>query len=273
MSEMQNTGGMTPRFPDLAGKSAIVTGASRGIGCGIASVLGAQGMKLVLAARPGEGGEEFTERLAATGVECTWVGADLATADGARQVFDEAINRFGRVDLLVNNAAFKGSKSILELDEELYSMSFERNVRMVYELSYLVARHMVDAAGGNIINISSVGGIRAHRRLAGYDAAKGAIDALTRSMAVDLAPMGVRVNSVAPGATASAPEGFWDKPRRAEKKAELESRIPLGRLATVEDIGNAVAFLASAAASYITGQVLYVDGGITTQLSPPGIRL
>ncbi len=121
---------------------------------------------------------------------------------------------------------------------------------------------MAQQAGGCIIHISSVGGLRAHRRLAGYDASKGAIDALTRSMAVDLAPHGIRVNAVAPGAIQTRP-GRQDR-RPAEG-------IPLGRLGQPEEIGEAVAFLASGAAAYITGQVVYVDGGLTVQLTPPNV--
>jgi len=128
---------------------------------------------------------------------------------------------------------------------------------------------MAERGGGCIINISSVGGLRAHRGLAGYDASKGAMDALTRSMAVDLAPHGIRVNAVAPGATRNRPlDARWE-----EKLAEKARGIPLGRVGRPEEIGAAVAFLASQAAAYITGQVLYVDGGLTAQLTPPGIRI
>ena len=116
---------------------------------------------------------------------------------------------------------------------------------------------MKDHGGGCIINISSAGGLRAHRGLAGYDASKGAIDSLTRSMALDLAPLGIRVNAVAPGQIRNVP-------REA-------GGIPLGRSGTPEDVAAMVAFLASDAAAYITGQVIYVDGGLTAQLSPPGI--
>jgi NAD(P)-dependent dehydrogenase (short-subunit alcohol dehydrogenase family) len=129
---------------------------------------------------------------------------------------------------------------------------------MVYELSVRAARYMVEHGGGTIINISSVGGLRAHRGLAGYDAAKGAVDSLTRSMALDLAPHGIRVNAVAPGQT------------RSGDARKLEG-VPVGRSGTPLDIAAAVAFLASDAAAYITGQVLYVDGGLTAQLTPPGI--
>lgn len=256
-------------WPDLAGKAAIITGASRGIGCGIADVLGRQGMRLALAARSAEKGEAFAADLRAKGVDATFTAADLATPEGARCVFDAALARLGRIDLLVNNAAHLHSRPILELDEAEYRQSFEGNVRMVYGLSLLAARHMAEAGGGVIINISSVGGLRAHRGLAGYDASKGAIDALTRSMALDLAPRGIRVNAVAPGLTLKGPV----RPEWAEKVQRAVSGIPLGRGGTPEDVGAAVAFLASDAGSYITGQVLYVDGGLTAQLTPPGIHI
>ena len=257
------------RYPDLAGQAGIVTGTSRGIGCGIARVLGRQGMRLALAARSAEAGEAFAAGLRAAGVDCLFVAADLSTPEGAKAVFDAAVARFGRVNLLVNNAAHLGSKPFLDLDEETYRVSFEQNMRMIYGLSLLVARHMAAAGGGTIIHISSVGGQRAHRGLAGYDASKGAINALTRSMAVDLAPSRIRVNAVAPGLT---PE-----PRRVERHPEHYAKtcsyIPLGRPGTPEEIGHAVAFLASEAAAYITGQILFVDGGLTAQLTPPGIRV
>ncbi|MBE3070656.1 MAG: SDR family oxidoreductase, partial [Planctomycetes bacterium] len=208
------------------------------------------------------------------GVDAFFTAADLATPEGARCVFDAAVERFGRIDLLVNNAAHLHSRPILELDEAEYRQSFEGNVRMVYGLSLLAARHMAAghmaaSGGGVIINISSVGGLRAHRGLAGYDASKGAIDALTRSMALDLAPHGIRVNAVAPGLTLKGPV----RPEWAEKVQRAVSGIPLGRGGTPEDVGAAVAFLASDAGSYITGQVLYVDGGLTAQLTPPGIHI
>jgi len=264
------------RFPDLAGKVAIVTGASRGIGVGIARVLGRQGMKLVLTARSREAGESVAADLSGRGVECTWVTSDIATAEGAQTVFDAAISRFGAIHVLVNNAAKRESVAFLKLDEETYHETFERNVRIIYELSLRVARHMaaprscgglaegkqqfvgVGQTVGCIIHISSVGGLRAHRGLAGYDASKGAIDTLTRVMALDLGHHGIRVNAVAPGQTRGAAYHKLDG-------------VPLGRAATPEDIGAAVAFLASDAASYITGQILYVDGGLTAQLTPPGI--
>jgi 3-oxoacyl-[acyl-carrier protein] reductase len=257
---------VTARFADLAGKSAIVTGASQGIGVGIAEFLARQGMLLTLAARSTEAGQAVARELSKRGADCQWVTADVSTSAGARAVFDAAVARYKRVDLLVNNAARLRSRPFDELDAEAYGW-FEANCRMIYELSYLVVGHMKQAGGGCIVNISSVGGLRAHRGLSGYDASKGAIDALTRSMALDLAPYGIRVNGVAPGATLSRPDKAW----QAKAGKDRLRYIPLGRLGRREEIASAVAFLASNAGAYITGQTIYVDGGLTAQLTPPGI--
>ncbi len=259
--------GVSARFADLAGQSAIVTGTSQGIGVGLAEFLGAQGMRLTLAARSADAGQAVADRLAAQGIQCQFVPADLAHPEQAQAVLAAAVERFGRVHLLVNNAANLRSRPFEKLDAEAFAAGLETNIRILYHLSHAVTLHMIEAGGGSIVHISSVGGLRAHRGLSGYDASKGAMDALTRSMAVDLAPHGIRVNGVAPGATLSKP----DNPRLREVEADRARYIPLGRFARNEDVAAAVAFLASDAAAYITGQILYVDGGLTSQLTPPGI--
>ena len=243
---------ISARYPDLAGRVAIVTGASRGIGAGIASFLGRQGMKLVLTARSEAAGQSVAAERQKAGVACLWVTADLSTSEGAKQVFDAALARFGQVDVLVNNAAIQASAFFLDLDERAYHVSMESNVRIVYGISLLVARHMASRRAGSIVHISSVGGLRGHQGQSGYDASKGAIDALTRSMATELAPVGIRVNAVAPGATINRP---LTEERRAQH-TEKSQYIPLGRMGTPEEIASAVAFLASDAARYVTGQIL-----------------
>lgn len=270
MNTSANLPKSTARFPDLAGKVAIVTGARRGIGQAIAETLGDQGMKLVLSTRSTEHEEDSSSARHSADAETVWVTADLSVPAGATAVFEAAMHRFGRVDLLVNNAAEKKGGRFLELDEATYVSSFEKNVRIIYGLSRLVAAQMVASGGGSIVHLSSVGGLRAHRRMVGYDAAKGAIDTLTRAMAIELGPHGIRVNALAPG--------FIPSPEQCERGganllARAAAAIPLGRRGTSEEIGAVVAFLASSAAGYITGQVLYVDGGLTAQLSPAGLDI
>jgi NAD(P)-dependent dehydrogenase (short-subunit alcohol dehydrogenase family) len=258
------------RYPGLADQVAVVTGTSHGIGCGIAEVLGAQGMKVVLTARSEGRGLAFRDLLRENGVECTWVTADLSERDQAAAVLDAAAKEFGRLDVLVNNAAIMGGHGpFQELAPDAFHRSFELNCRIFYHISQLAAEQLVQAGhAGAIVNISSVGGLRAHRNMAAYDASKGAMDSMTRSMAVELAPHGIRVNGVAPGAIGRYdPVGGRDE-RPDRRPAE---GIPLGYIGRAHEVAEAVAFLASEAASYITGQTLYVDGGLTTQLTPPGI--
>lgn len=260
MEELHPIPNIEARFPDLAGKTAIVTGASRNIGAGICVFLARQGMNIVAAARTLDGLKATAQKAIEAGGRCVWVQADVSDAQDAKKVFDAAMAEFGTVDLLVNNAAHLNSRPIYALDEDTYQKSFEKNVRMVYNMSRLVLTRMMEVKRGCIINISSVGGLRAHRGVCGYDASKGAIDAMTRSMAVDLAPHGIRVNGVAPGLT------------RGTTYLKVDG-IPLGRAGQAHEMAAAVAFLASNAAAYITGQTIYVDGGLTCQLTPPGIYI
>ena len=261
---------ISAQFPDLSGKAAIITGAGRGIGRATAAFLSRQGMRLTLTGRSEETRDEVLAEVAAEGGQGQWVPADAATAEGARAVFDAALARFGSVDVLVNNAADRAGVPFLAMDEEWYRRSFEKNVRIVYGLSRLVAQHMVDTGNrGAIIHVSSVGGLRPHRGTVGYDMSKAAIDHLARAMALELGPHGIRVNVVAPGLTPH--KRHWE--RRPDSILEKATHIPLGRPGYGEDMAAAIAFLASDAAAYITGQVLYVDGGMTVQLSPPGLNI
>ncbi|HKI73992.1 MAG TPA: SDR family oxidoreductase, partial [Pseudomonadales bacterium] len=182
---------------------------------------------------------------------------------------DTALDAFGSVDLLVNNAMQNRIIDFAEYDDEMWEFAFEKNMRMVYNLCVGCARQMQRHGGGSIVNISSVGGLRAHRRSVAYDATKGAIDAMTRALALELAESGIRVNAVAPGAIVNRPISEQMAPIREQQA----SGIPLRRVGSVTDIGAAVGFLASDAAAYITGQTLYVDGGLTAQLTPPGIYI
>lgn len=260
---------MNPRYPELRGRVAVITGAAQGIGRGIAVRLAREEMRIVLA-------DKKPDVLASTASALRQLGAtvleflgDLSQSEIIKQLFDQTTETFETVHLLVNNAADLQRKRLLDANEALLDHQLANNIRGPYLCSYHAAKIMRTAGEGNIIHISSVGAIRAHLEGFPYDVTKGAINAMTRAMAIDLAEYNIRVNAIGPGATRTHQKPAVEHP----KAQEIIARIPLQRFGTVADIGSLVAFLASVEASYITGQVIYVDGGITAQLSPPGIRL
>lgn len=256
-----------PRYGELAGRVAVVTGAAKGIGWGISQRLAAEGMKLVAADMDEEALAGSSAVLIEAGTHVHLFAGDIASSEEVDRLFAEAVAEFGGVDLLVNNAADLSRVRMLDDHDALLDLQMATNVLGPYKCSQRAAALMREAGGGNIVHISSVGGIQAHYRGLPYDVTKGAIDALTRAMAIDLGIYGIRVNAVAPGVTFT----YRTEPYRdAPLYLEALKGIPLQRSGTIQDIAAAVAFLASDEASYITGQVLYVDGGITAQLAPPG---
>ena len=259
--------GPVGRYPDLAGQTAVVTGAAKGIGKSIARRLAHEGMNLVAADMDRQSLDDTVRTLEGLGATVVAVSADLSQDDAVDAVFDATLERFGAVDLLVNNAADLQRRHALEEHRALLDLQLATNVRSPYLCSQRAASAMNASGGGSIVLVSSVGADRAHQHGLPYDMTKGAINALTRAMAVDLGPLGIRVNAVGPGVTRTY---RWPPEDPATGPPEIVTQIPLQRPGTVDDIASAVAFLASREAGYITGQVLYVDGGITAQLSPPG---
>ncbi len=258
---------VVPRYAELDGRVAVITGAAQGIGQGIAIRLAAEGMRIVAADRDQGPLAETEGALRDHGVDVVAYLGELSEKGAIAGLFDRTADAFGGVDLLVNNAADLERRRLLDQREELLELQLASNVSGPYRCSQEAAAIMRAAGGGSIIHISSVGGVQAHHRGLPYDVTKGAIDAMTRAMAVDLGIYGIRVNAVAPGVTFTyRTEAYKDTPRY---EAALKG-IPLQRSGTVSDVAAAVAFLASDEAAYITGQVLYVDGGITAQLAPPG---
>ena len=257
---------ITPRYPELSDKVAIVTGSSRGIGLGIALRFAKEGARVVINSRTPEAVEAATQSLCDLGVDAIGVPADVGSTEDVNRLFDETLRAFGTVDVIVNNAAILSRRHIFDGDEEFLDAELAANIRGPYLCAHRAAEIMRDAGhGGSVIHISSVGGLRAHWRGLPYDVTKGALDAMTRAMALELAQYGIRVNGVAPGATFTGKRSL-ENPRMQA----VAARIPLKRFGFPLEIGSAVAFLASDDAAYITGQMLYVDGGITAQLSPPG---
>jgi 3-oxoacyl-[acyl-carrier protein] reductase len=260
---------MRPRYPELAGRVAVVTGGAREIGLGIALRLIREGMRVAI----GDINPDALARSAALlrnlGAPILAVEGDLSQSDAIQTLFERTAETFGTVDLLVNNAADLIRKRLLDEHVALLDQQLATNVRGPYLCAYHAATIMRATGGGNIINISSVGGARAHWVGLPYDVTKGAIDMMTRAMAIDLAEFNIRVNAIGPGATRTE----RTPPDEHPTVRDMSARIPMGRFGLTSEISAMVAFLASAEASYVTGQIIYVDGGLMAQLSPPGQKL
>ena len=203
------------------------------------------------------------------GIEAIGVPANVGTTEGVDKIISETMGAFNQVDLVVNNAADLRRVPFFEIDEAMLDNQLAANIRGPFLLSFKAAEIMKENGGGNIIHISSVGGLQAHWPGLPYDMTKGALDTMTKAMALGLAEYGIRVNAVAPGATATEKTPGPENPRIQA----VSKRIQLLRFGLAVEIGAAVAFLVSPDGSYITGQIIYVDGGITAQLSPRESRV
>ncbi len=260
------------RYPELKGKVAIITGSSRGIGRGTAMRLAREGMRVVITGLEADLTENTARSLHEWGAHAIGIPGNLKETAHIADIFEKTMAEFGQVDVLVNNAADLRRSNVLDMTDDVLDASIAINLRAPLLASRYAAEIMKEAGGGNIVSISSVGGLRAHNLSNPYDATKSGIDGMTRGLAVDLAAHKIRVNAVAPGAIMTeATLRFLSE--RPDGLDEIFERIPLARGGTVYEIGAMIAYLVSDDAAYITGQVIYVDGGITMQLSPPGQAL
>ncbi len=252
---------------DLQGRTAIVTGAGRGIGAAVAACLDRAGARVALVART----EPELRAVAATlGNEPVVIPADLGTAGGPGEAARRALDAFdGRVDVLVNNAAAVLRKDTGDLVIDEIDQLWAVNVRSVLLLCAAVLPSMAANGRGSVINFSSVSGVTGTPRRAAYAATKAALDGMTRSLAMEYGPRGVRVNSIAPGVVQT---DMWSEPLKQPGVGDsLIAYTALRRLGVADDIAPVVLFLASDASSYMTGEVLSVDGGMraTLNLHPP----
>jgi len=247
---------------DLTGKVAIVTGGGKGIGRAIALGLAKAGASVTVAARSQQEIEAVAEEISKMGGKALAVVTDLTVNEQLENLVQATMTAFGRIDILVNNAARSFLRSLLDLREEGWDKVFDTNVKAAWLLSRLVARQMIEQKGGQIINITTVGAEKAELGMAAYGCSKAALKMLTRCMAREWAAFGIRVNAVGPTLTRTEfSRPIWSNPEVAKHMA---SAIPMGRLAEPEEMVGSVLFLASGAANFITGQSLYVDGGSLT---------
>ncbi len=245
---------------ELTGKTAVVTGASKGIGAGVAKVLGAAGAAVVVNyASDKAGAEKVVAEIAAKGGSAIAVQADMSKAADVTRLFDEAARAFGELDVLVNNAGVYQFATLDEVTEEQYRRQFDINV-LGPLLAIREALKHFGPDGGSVINISSNASTAAHPALSVYSGTKAALDAITRSLAAELGPRKIRVNSVNPGVTDT--EGLTTVGvRGSEFEQQLVASTPLGRLGEPEDIAKVALFLASDLSSWVTGAVILASGG------------
>jgi|tagenome__1003787_1003787.scaffolds.fasta_scaffold20944417_2 NAD(P)-dependent dehydrogenase (short-subunit alcohol dehydrogenase family) len=251
----------------LAGKVAVVTGSGRGIGAAIASRYAQEGAKVVVADIDGENAGAVAERIKDGGGEALAVRTDVSDEGEVERLVAATLEAFGGLHVMLNNAGMvrDAVRHVLDADVAFFDKVIAANLRGHYLCSVAAARHMARHGGGVIITTSSGGATRAHRGMTAYDASKGGIEALTRALALDLAPYNIRVVGLVPGLI--APD---DAP--PEALARTAATVPLGRAGKSEDLAGPAVFLASDDAAYLTGSFVTVDGGVLFQQRSPEIE-
>lgn len=244
-------------FFDLTGKRALVTGGGKGLGLAITAALIKAGAQVYITGRDETALKQAVSEL---GTNCSYGVFDLSALDAIPHFASQLEKDFGPVNILVNNAGINLKKDFLELTDEDFDRIIKTNQYAVFSITREIARQMVPRKTGSIVMISSMASQYGIPKVVAYSASKSAVEGMTRAMAVELSPMGVRVNCIAPGfiATEMSAKALNNDKERMNK---VLSRTPMGKLGQPSDIGNAVVYLCSDEASYVTGVVLPVDGG------------
>ena len=244
---------------DLSGSVALVTGASRGIGAVIARRLAEAGVKVgVNYLSSPESAEEVVSSIISAGGEALLVEGDVAQEEPAKSTIQQVVSHWGRIDILANNAGINRDRLLLRMNTDDWDQVIQVDLRGAFLCTRFVMPHLIKQRSGRIVNISSVVGISGNPGQANYAAAKGGLIGFTKSVAREVASRNVTVNALAPGYIAT---GMVEKLSEAAREKIL-SRIPMGRFGVAEDVSEAVVFLCSNGASYITGEVLTIDGGM-----------
>lgn len=252
----------------LTGKTALITGAGRGIGEAIAKTFARQGANVVVLDVEREQAEEVTEAIHKEGGTAMSIAADVSKENEMRQAFENILSRFGTLDVLVNNAAVQIIGPLHEFTEEQFDQVVDVNMKGVFIGCKLALPIMMKQSSGVILSVSSVLGVVGDHDMAIYGATKGAVIALTKSLAVSYGSYGIRVNCVCPGDvnTPMVQHYFDSQPVPAEAREQVSRHYPLKRIAEPEEVANTLVFLASEEASFISGGSIFVDGGLTSEV-------
>jgi NAD(P)-dependent dehydrogenase (short-subunit alcohol dehydrogenase family) len=248
------------RIFKIEGKTAIVTGASKGIGYGIAECLVKAGAKVMLASRDPREGERARNQLGQFGSHVDYVPTDVSVKDSVENLVSETLKNFGKTDILINNAAIINRGSLLELDEKSWDQVIDINLKGYFLCGQRVAKEMIKQGGGKIINVASIRSLLAADERGCYASSKGGIAMLTKAMALEWSRFKINVNAIAPGYfTTQMVTNYFVKNPDAEQK--VVDGIPMGRIGIPTDLDGLVLYLASSASDYMTGQIIYMDGG------------
>ncbi len=248
----------------LKDKAAIVTGSSKGIGEGIARVFSREGAKVVVVCRTEDAGKKMAEELGASEGRAIFLRTDVTSSESIQSMINATIKTFGKLDILVNNAGYHISKNVEETSEEEWEFIINTNLRSTFLCSKYAIPHLRKTKG-NIINISSMVGLVGQPNAGAYSATKGGQIAMSKGMAIDFAPDGIRVNVICPGwiQTPLVEDWFSQQKDPGAARKYIFGQHPLGRIGTIKECGEAALYLASDDATFVTGITLNIDGGIT----------